>query len=462
MHRSDVGTERRGRKLLVLRRLLSDALYIIPILAILILIHEIGHFVSAKLVGIRVEEFGIGIPPRLFGFRRGDVLYSINLLPIGGFVRVLGEDGKSMSPDSMQAKGKLQRTLFFAAGSIMNLLLAFVLMIVLVGSQGENKNMTYIVNVSPNSPAAAAGWVSGDRILTVDGKNISNVNQVISDVNATAGNPVAVAVKRGDKTINSTVTPRVDPPPGQGKIGIQLDEAFQAKIRVSGVDANSPGQKAGFQAGDVITSIAGTPIDDSVSYRYALLNNANKTIPVVVTRDGKSMTLQFAVPELSSTTNQLSVGVNATQDFVMYPVAWWKIVPEGIKQTFSTLDQMFHGLVLLVRGDVPVQGIAGPIGMGQLTSEVIKASDAPVWATLTNIMILLSLNLAVLNLLPFPALDGGRLLFVLIETLRRGKKVPPEKEGVVHFVGLVILLAFMLVVAFADINRIVSGQSFLR
>jgi regulator of sigma E protease len=151
MHRSDVGTERRGRKLLVLRRLLSDALYIIPILAILILIHEIGHFVSAKLVGIRVEEFGIGIPPRLFGFRRGDVLYSINLLPIGGFVRVLGEDGKSMSPDSMQAKGKLQRTLFFAAGSIMNLLLAFVLMIVLVGSQGENKNMTYIVNVSPKS-----------------------------------------------------------------------------------------------------------------------------------------------------------------------------------------------------------------------------------------------------------------------------------------------------------------------
>ena len=146
----------------------------------------------------------------------------------------------------------------------------------------------------------------------------------------------------------------------------------------------------------------------------------------------------------------------------MYPIAWWKVVPEGIKQTFSTLNQMFHGLLLLVRGDVPIQGIAGPIGMGQLTSEVIKASDAPVWATLANIMALLSLNLAILNLLPFPALDGGRLLFVLIEALRGGKKVPPEKEGVVHFVGLVILLAFMLVVAFADINRIVSGQSFLR
>ena len=441
---------------------MSDALYIIPILAILILIHEIGHFVSARLVGIRVEEFGIGIPPRLFGFRRGNVLYSINLLPIGGFVRVLGEDGKSMSPDSMPAKSKLQRTFFFAAGSIMNLLLAFVLMIVLVATQGENKNMTYIVNVSPNSPAATAGWIPGDRILSVDGKNITNVNQVISTVNSAAGQPVTIAIKRGDQTINSTVTPRLNPPPGEGKIGIQLDEAMQAKIRVSGVDANSPGQQAGLLPGDIITSIAGTPINDAVSYRYALLNNTNKTIPIVVTRDGKSMTLQFAVPALSSTANQLNVGVSATQDFVMYPIAWWKVVPEGIKQTFSTLNQMFHGLVLLVRGDVPVQGIAGPIGMGQLTSEVIKASDAPVWATLANIMALLSLNLAILNLLPFPALDGGRLLFVLIEALRGGKKVPPEKEGVVHFVGLVILLAFMLVVAFADINRIVSGQSFLR
>ncbi|HVB64156.1 MAG TPA: RIP metalloprotease RseP [Nitrolancea sp.] len=441
---------------------MSDALYIIPILAILILIHEIGHFVSARLVGIRVEEFGIGIPPRLFGFRRGNVLYSINLLPIGGFVRVLGEDGKSMSPDSMPAKSKLQRTFFFAAGSIMNLLLAFVLMIVLVATQGENKNMTYIVNVSPNSPAATAGWIPGDRILSVDGKNITDVNQVISTVNSAAGQPVTIAIKRGDQTINSTVTPRLNPPPGEGKIGIQLDEAMQAKIRVSGVDANSPGQQAGLLPGDIITSIAGTPINDAVSYRYALLNNTNKTIPIVVTRDGKSMTLQFAVPALSSTANQLNVGVSATQDFVMYPIAWWKVVPEGIKQTFSTLNQMFHGLVLLVRGDVPVQGIAGPIGMGQLTSEVIKASDAPVWATLANIMALLSLNLAILNLLPFPALDGGRLLFVLIEALRGGKKVPPEKEGVVHFVGLVILLAFMLVVAFADINRIVSGQSFLR
>jgi regulator of sigma E protease len=336
------------------------------------------------------------------------------------------------------------------------------LTIFLVGSQGENKNLTYIVSVNPGSPAAAAGWKSGDRILSVDGKNVTGVDQVVSDVNSATGDAVNVVVTRGDQTINSTVTPRTNPPPGQGKIGIQLDDAFQAKIRVGSLDANSPGVAAGLKTGDIITSIAGTKVEDAVSYRYAMLNNAGKTVPVVVDRNGTPTTLQFAIPAMSATTNQLNVGIEATQDFVMYPVVWWKIVPEGIKQTFDTIDQMFHGIVLLVRGDVSVKGIAGPIGMGQLTSEVIKASDAPVWATLSNIMILLSLNLAILNLLPFPALDGGRLLFVLIEAVRGGKKVPPEKEGMVHFVGLVVLLAFMLVVAFADINRIVSGQSFLR
>jgi regulator of sigma E protease len=122
---------------------------------------------------------------------------------------------------------------------------------------------------------------------------------------------------------------------------------------------------------------------------------------------------------------------------------------------------MFHGLAMLVRGSASVSGVAGPIGMGQLTSEVLKVSAAPVWITLTNIMVLLSLNLAVLNLLPIPALDGGRLFFVLIESIR-GKRVSPEREGVVHFVGLMLLLMFMLVVAFVDIDRLVSGQSLLR
>ncbi len=439
---------------------MSDALYIIPILAILILVHEIGHFVAARAFGIRVEEFGIGIPPRIWGKKRGDVLWSINLLPIGGFVRVLGEDGKSFSPDSMQAKTKLQRAVFMAAGSIMNFLLAIVLMIVLVGARGETTNRAYITGIQDNSPAAEAQMQAGDQIVSIDGTPISSISQAITDINGKLGEPVQMVVQRGDQRIESTVTPRVDPPAGQGRIGILLSDTERATISISSVDNGSAAANAGVQKGDVVKSIAGIPIQDAISFHYSIVNHAGETIPFVVSRAGKDVTLQFTVPNAQSE-EQIQTGMEANQDFVMSSVAWWKVVPLGVKQTFVTLNQMFHGLVMLVRGEVPVQGIAGPIGMGQLTSEVIHASSAPVWATLTNIMILLSLNLAVLNLLPIPALDGGRLLFVLIESVR-GKRVPPEKEGVVHFVGLVILLVFMLVVAFADVNRIVSGQSFLR
>ncbi len=439
---------------------MSDALYIIPILAVLILIHEIGHFVSAKLVGIRVEEFGIGIPPRLFGFRRGGVLYSINLLPIGGFVRVLGEDGKSVSPDSLQAKSKLQRTFFMAAGSMMNFLLAFVLMIVIVGVRGDTTTRAYITGVEPDSPAAQSNLQAADRIISVNGKSITTANQVVSQVDSKAGEPVSFIVERNGQQIETSVTPRVNPPPGQGKVGIQLDDAIHALVKVTSVDQNSEASAAGLQPGDLIKSIAGFKIEDAIAYRFAIVNHQGETIPFVVSRGGHDLTLQYTVPAHDAQ-GQLNSGITASQDFIMQSVPWWKVVPQGIKQTVTTMDQMFHGLVMLVRGDVPIQGIAGPIGMGQLTSEVIKASSAPVWSTLANIMVLLSLNLAVLNLLPFPALDGGRLLFVLIEAVR-GKKVPPEKEGVVHFVGLVVLLLFMLVVAFADIHRIIDGQSFLR
>ncbi len=440
---------------------MSDALYIIPILAILILIHEMGHFFSAKAVGIKVEEFGIGIPPRIYGVTKRGVLYSINLLPIGGFVRVLGEDGKSLSPDSLQSKSKLQRSLFFAAGSIMNFVLAIVLMTVLVGARGDTTNRAYVTGVQDNSPAAQAGWQAGDRFISVDGKQVSTVQQVIDIVDAHAGQPVTAVLEHNGQQSESTVTPRVNPPPGQGKVGINLDDAVHALIKVDSVDAGSAAAAAGIQSGDIVKSINGVKIEDAIAYRFAIVNHVGETIPMVVTRAGQDVTLQYHVPASTPPNDQLNSGINATQDFIMHGVPWWKVVPQGIKQTFQTLNQMFHGLVLLVRGDVPIQGIAGPIGMGQLTSEVIKASSAPVWATLANIMVLLSLNLAVLNLLPFPALDGGRLLFVLIEAVR-GKKVPPEKEGVVHFVGLVVLLLFMLVVAFADINRIMNGQSFLR
>jgi regulator of sigma E protease len=436
------------------------ALYIIPILAILILAHEAGHFLTARLVGIKVEEFGIGFPPRLFGFRRGGVLYSINLIPIGGFVRVLGEDGKSFAPDSMQAKPRLQRALFISAGSLMNFLLAILLSMVLIGAQGITTTNVYIAGVEPNSPAQQAGWETGDRIVEVAGKPLTSAAGILGVTRNYAGRPMPVTMIRDGQLIHTEVTPRKDPPAGQGPTGSQVVGAPPATITVSSIDPGSNAEKAGLQTGDVLVRIGREPIVDGSAYALELRKNAGQTVPVTVDRGGQEVTVELAVPAAAADATRGTTGVTMHEAIRYQSVPWWQILPRGLADTGNIIKQMFQGLSMLIRGDAPLSGVAGPIGMGQLTSEVLATSAAPVWATLANIMILLSLNLAILNLLPIPALDGGRLLFVIIEFIR-GKRVAPEKESLVHLVGLAILLAFMFVVAFVDIDRLASGQSFL-
>lgn len=353
---------------------LLNGLYIIPILAVLIIIHEIGHFASARSVGVKVEEFGIGIPPRVKGWTRNGVIWSLNAIPFGGFVRVLGEDGKNADPGSMNTKGPFQRAFFLVAGSAMNFLLAIVLMGVVVGIHGRPTGdyNTFISGVQTDSPAAQAGLQPGDRILSVDNVTILRGDEVGPTAKAAAGRPVEVVVERDSETIRQTLTPRERVGPDEGPIGISLNVE---------------------------------PVFESV--------------PIL------------------------------------------EVVPEAIRET-GTLTRAMLGVVRdLFTGNVPLNQLSGPIGMGQATSELVETSTLPLWVTLARLSIFLSINLGVLNLLPLPALDGGRLLFVLIEILRGGRRIAPEREGVVHFAGLVILLGFMFVVAFFDVGRLLDGRSFL-
>ncbi len=437
-----------------------NALWIIPILGILIFVHELGHFVMARRAGVRVEEFGFGLPPRLWGVKRGDTIYSINALPIGGFVRVLGEDGKSSAPDSMQSKSAGQRASFLVAGSAMNLITAIVLMAVLIGVQGRSSDNVYVVDVVASSPASDAGWQTGDRFVTIDGDRITDGSDVSRLTSANAGNPTTVVLERRGETITTTITPRENPPAGQGRTGITLSSAPVASIRVDGVPDGSLAAQAGLQTGDVIEAVDGQPLADYLAYVLALRDSAGQTAQLQVERDGAPVTLAVDVPA-DLPIDQEPLGADLTQHLHFQRVALLDIPVETARTFASTIQQMGSGLMSLIRGDTSLGDVAGPIGMGQLTSEVISRSALPLWVTLTNLTIILSLNLALLNLLPLPALDGGRLLFVLIEVLRGGKRVPPEKEGVVHFVGLMLLLTAMFLIAFVDINRIISGSSFL-
>ena len=532
-----------------------DGLLIIPILAILIIAHELGHFWAARSVGVKVEEFGIGIPPRAKGWERSGVIWSLNWIPFGGFVRVKGEDAGDMSADSMNSKPPLQRAFFLIAGSFMNVVLALALIIALVGFLGVTQERVYVSSVVPGAPAAQAGILPDDRIVRANGEGIDDSSQLTSIINDNRGQAVDLTLDRGGQDVVVSVTPRENPPAGEGATGVGLNPITQATIDIGSLVPGGAAATAGVQQGDRVVAINDVAMTDSIVFNRTLLAAQGEPVTLTVARDGQRLDLPLTVPfagidvtqvtvgsatslggllpgdailsfngvplrdaesfgaalraargttasvlvnrpllgaadgsPVAGTRLALSVPVPAFADDADYLAAlgiaasqkpvdeligtsatlavqytgvpFAEVIPTGLGDAWNQTTAMVDGLRQLVTGQQPLSGLAGPVGMGQLTGELIHASGEAPWVAITRLMILLSLNLAVLNLLPFPALDGGRLLFVIIEMVRGGRKIAPEKEGIVHFAGLVILLGVMFVVAFNDIRRIVEGNTF--
>jgi len=352
------------------------------VLGILVLAHELGHFITARLAGVKVLEFGIGFPPRLFGIRRGETIYSVNLLPLGGFVKMLGEEDPG-DPRSLAAQPPLWRLIILSAGAAMNVVLAVAL---LSGTYLVPRDVpvgqVIIVEVAPGSPAEAGGLQAGDIVRSINGRSIRNLFELQEEVNLNLGRDILVAVERraqpvipgqtmppgSGRIVTARVTPRWNPPPNQGPVGIRIQQVNTKVVTES------------------------------------------------------------------------------------YPV--WEAVPMGIERSYRLLVLFKNEILTSIARQIWPQPV-GPIGIYQMTEQVQELGTG----YLLEFTALLSLNLAIINMLPIPMLDGGRVLFVLIEVARGGRRIPPEKESLAHLVGLVLLLAIIAVVSYYDLVRLISGET---
>lgn len=372
--------------------ILTIIIFIITLL-VLVVSHEFGHFIVAKKFGIKVLEFGFGLPPKIWGKKIGETLVTLNWLPIGGFVKLLGEDGTDKkvleNPRSFAAKPVGSRIAVVVAGVIMNFILAVLIFWVVLAASGFSQQIPLLVPynffgvdqtnqliimvgaISPDSPAEKSGIKSGEIIAKINNLPLKDSGQLIDLTKKLAGEKVILTLENEQNQSRQVeIVPREDPPEGQGSLGVSLG-----------------------------------------AFEIANLNYA--TFP-----------------------QRFFSGITHTYNLASY--------------SFVVLGK-FIGTAIQTQNLTPVSGtVSGPVGITNLAGEILSVKSPLV--PYLNFIALLSLNLAMINILPFPALDGGRLFFLMIEAITR-KKIKPEIERWIHSVGMAILLALILLVTYSDIKK---------
>ena len=420
------------------------------ILGAVVLFHEWGHYLLARANGITVLEFAFGMGPKLFSFRRGETVYAWKVFPFGGSCMMLGEDEDQDLPGSFNGAAAWRRILVVAAGPVFNFLLAFIVSIAVIAAGGFDP--ARVEEVPSGSPAYAAGLRAGDTILRYEGNGIASGRELYSDIllDEVPTDEVTLTYLRADgrkqeiRYVPETVTRYL--------LGFYYDPEGD-ELEITQLTRRGALQRAGLQVGDVITALNGTPIADVAALDAFLASHPLDGTPVEVTYRHGEREQSVSVEPTIETEAALGFSFNLAREK--------QSIPGTISAAFGEMRYWIHvtikSLFKLVTGGVSINEISGPVGVvttiGTVYQEAAEAGAAELVLTMLNMLILLSANLGVMNLLPFPALDGGRLVFLVIEAIR-GKPVNREIEGRVHYVGIVILLGFMAFITIHDILKL--------
>ncbi len=444
------------------------------IFTVIVVIHELGHFLLAKKNGVGVPEFSVGMGPRLITYaktKEGHVIkllcsqkefesreswqdvtkYSWKLFPVGGSCAMIGEDEDNDAENSFNSKGVWARFSIVFAGPFFNFILAFVFAIIILSYSGIDYPV--IRQIYKNQPAARSGLETGDIVKSINGKKITIGREILTytQLHPLTGDEVEVVVERNGET----KTFNIDPYYKAGLFGFSYPSNREEDTKITQVTEGGSFEKAGIKAGDIIKSVNGINVANAGELSDTM-NSVNKNggeTRFLIEHDGEEQ--EFLVKPVEYETYTL--GFNAAFDakggsaldvikYSFVEVKYW------IVTTVASLGQ-------LITGKLSMNDVSGPVGIVNVVGNAIDQSKSlGIMAVIIQMLymsVLLSANLGVMNLLPLPALDGGRLVFIIIEAVR-GKPVDREKEGFVHFAGLVVLMLFMVFVMYNDIIKIIK------
>lgn len=414
-------------------------------------LHELGHFVAARRAGVKVEEFGIGLPPRIFGIRRGETIYSVNAIPVGAFVKTAGEDDPTV-PRSLAGKRPFTRLGVYLAGPVGNFILAFVLLSVFYALPYSviSSNGLVVYSVVDDAPAHMAGVGPGDVILEVAGRPVHRLGDITDTLTESEQDEVALLLLRNGREEEIRLVPVLEPDSERPVIGVYLWWNM-----VDHVDQTSPAYEANIRPRDAVYSVNGQVAYDGEAVSHALsATEAGDDIRVVLLRDGKTVSTSLTNVNYDSLPGVEMRWVNTYFEEERMPV--WRALYQGASFVIHMPAFMIEAIPMI--RESPDTALVGPIGAGQLMVEVVRTYG---FSNTLFMAGLISLGIGIFNLLPIPPLDGGHMLIAFIEWVRRGKRLSARAARLAHTVGLALIIALVIYVFYSDIYRVIRGEPFL-
>ncbi|MCW5982554.1 MAG: RIP metalloprotease RseP [Bryobacteraceae bacterium] len=433
--------------------------WLLVLIGVMIMIHELGHFWAARFFDVKVEAFSFGFGPRLFGFRRGETDFRVSLILFGGYVKMTGEqpgdESGALDPRSFQAKPRWQRLIIAAAGPFMNIVLAVALLTGMFmykfPKPPEWSQPGTIGYVRPNSPAAEAGIEAGDRIVEIQGQQNPDWGSILVKELASARQPLSVVIERDGKRIPFTVTPVLDERLGIAYAGW----SEEVEIEIFGFVEGTNAQKSGLEFGDVIVSVNGNPMRSVGTLVEAANASQGKPVEIIFSRDGERhrVVVEPTLKDVDGEKRYL-IGIQPRQKMVYTQLPLTEALAESVRQNISYATLIYRFLEGIVERRMSARSLEGPIRIAQLSGDA--AREGPF--AFIGLMAMVSLNLAVFNLLPIPILDGGVILLLLVEMLMRRDLSMPVKEAIIK-VGFVFLMLVVAFVLYNDLSKVLPRGS---